>query len=200
MKNFETPRQNGCSYEKGSLGRDMPSVGTLVGLLLALTWWAASALLELSSSTSSSWRGLCRQPDWAPHRLGARALAPWACSWSLQGHETNSAASGTSGSSKRFFCHQWSVCSNTLASPFVVLGRLARGRTKLANLLQEGSWLKILSLSAFLCALKDKACRHSCKAPVEVGLWSHNAMGHWAYQAKKEEEEQINVVLFVNEN
>jgi hypothetical protein len=26
------------------------------------------------------------------------------------------------------------------------------------------------------------------------------AIGHWAYQAKKEEEEQINVVLFVNEN
>ncbi len=27
-----------CSFEKGSLGRDMPSVGMLVGLLLALTW------------------------------------------------------------------------------------------------------------------------------------------------------------------
>jgi hypothetical protein len=26
------------------------------------------------------------------------------------------------------------------------------------------------------------------------------AIGCWAYQAKKEEEEQINVVLFVNEN
>jgi hypothetical protein len=26
------------------------------------------------------------------------------------------------------------------------------------------------------------------------------AIGHWAYQAKKEEEEQINVVLYVNEN
>jgi hypothetical protein len=26
------------------------------------------------------------------------------------------------------------------------------------------------------------------------------AIGLWAYQAKKEEEEQINVVLFVNEN
>jgi hypothetical protein len=25
-------------------------------------------------------------------------------------------------------------------------------------------------------------------------------IGRWAYQAKKEEEEQINVVLFVNEN
>ncbi len=27
-----------------------------------------------------------------------------------------------------------------------------------------------------------------------------NAIGCWVYQAKKEEEEQINVVLFVNEN
>jgi hypothetical protein len=27
-----------------------------------------------------------------------------------------------------------------------------------------------------------------------------DAIGCWAYQAKKEEEEQINVVLFVNEN
>jgi hypothetical protein len=58
---------------------------------------------------------------------------------------------------------------------------------------------KILSLLAFLCALKE-ACRHSCRAPVEDGLWIHNAIGRWAYQVKKEEEEQINVVLFVNEN
>ncbi len=79
----------------------------------------------------------------------------------------------------------------------VVLGRLARGRTKLANLLQEGSWQKILSLLAFLCALKE-ACWHSCRAPVEVGIY--NAIGRWVYKVKKEEEEQINVVLFVNEN
>jgi hypothetical protein len=39
---------------KGSPGRDMPSVGMLVGLMLASTRQAASALLELSSSTSSS--------------------------------------------------------------------------------------------------------------------------------------------------
>jgi hypothetical protein len=36
-------------------------------------------------------------------------------------------------------------------------------------------------------------------------MWSKHvpldgAIGRWAYQAKKEEEEQINVVLFVNEN
>ncbi len=88
---------------KGSLGKVISSIGMLVGLLLASTWQAASALLEPSSSTSSSWCGLCRQPDWAPHRLGARALAPRACSWSLQGHEPNFAASSTSGSLKRFF-------------------------------------------------------------------------------------------------
>ncbi len=29
---------------------------------------------------------------------------------------------------------------------------------------------------------------------------SRSAIGHWAYQAKKEEEEQTKVVLFVNEN
>jgi hypothetical protein len=53
MKIIEMPWRNGCSYEKGSLERDMPSIGTLVGLLLALTWQAASALLELSSPTST---------------------------------------------------------------------------------------------------------------------------------------------------
>ncbi len=73
-KKNETPWRNGCSYEKGSLGRVMPSIRTLVGLLLALTWQAASALLELPSSTSSSWRGLCWQPDWAPRRLSTRAF------------------------------------------------------------------------------------------------------------------------------
>jgi hypothetical protein len=81
----------------------------------------------------------------------------------------------------------------------VVLGRLTCGHTKLANLLPEGSQKHLLSLSAFLRALKE-ACRHSCRAPVEVGLLIHNVIGRWAYQAKKEEQEQINVVLFVNEN
>jgi hypothetical protein len=33
-----------------------------------------------------------------------------------------------------------------------------------------------------------------------VGPLVSIAIGRWAYQAKKEEEEQINVVLFVNEN
>jgi hypothetical protein len=42
------------TMRKSSLGRDMPSVGKLVGMLLALTLRAASALLELSSSTLSS--------------------------------------------------------------------------------------------------------------------------------------------------
>ncbi len=150
MKNFETPQRNGCSYEKGSLGRDMPSIGMLVGLLLALTWQAASALLELSSSTSSSWRGLCRRPDWDPHWLGACALAPWACSWSHQGHKTNSTASGTLGSSKRFFCHQWLVCSNTLACPWWSLeGLLAAAQN------WPISYKKVLDE-------KSSACWHSC--------------------------------------
>ncbi len=134
---------------KGSLGRDMPSVGTLVGLLLALTWQAASALLELSNSTSSSWRGLCQQPDWAPHWLGARALAPWACSWSLQGYEPNSAASSTSGSLKRFFCHWWLVCSNTLSHPWWSLEGL---------LVAAQNW----PISHQKVLVNLAACRHSC--------------------------------------
>jgi hypothetical protein len=75
----------------------------LVGLLLALTRRAASALLELSSPTSTSWPGLCRWPDWAPCQLGACVLPPWDCSWSLQGHGPNSAASSTRGPRKDFF-------------------------------------------------------------------------------------------------
>ena len=159
----------------------MPSIGTLVGLLLALIWWAASALLELSSSTLSSWRGLCQQPDWAPHQIGARALAPWACSWSLQGHETNSSASGTSGSSKRLFCHWWLVCSNMLACPWWSLeGSLTAAQN------QPISYTKGLQESS-------SACRHSCiqsfqcswRAPVEKGLWIHNAIGRWADQVKR---------------
>ncbi len=148
-KIFETPWQNGCSYKKGSLGRDTPSVGTLVGLLLASTRQAASALLELSSSTLSSWCGLYQWPDWAPHRLGARALAPWACSWSLLGHEPNSATSSTLGSSKRMFLPSMIDVQKCAGLLLVDLGRLACGRTKPANLLPEGS-CKLGSLSAFL--------------------------------------------------
>ncbi len=134
---------------KGSLGKDIPSIGTLVGLLLASTWQAASALLEPSSSTLSSWCGLCRQPDWAPHWLGTRALAPRACSWSLQGHKPNSAASSTSGSSKRFFCRRWLVCSNTLSHPWWSLeGLLAAAQN------WPISHQKVLVNSA--------ACWHSC--------------------------------------
>jgi hypothetical protein len=38
--------------------------------------------------------------------------------------------------------------------------------------------------------------------PYSQNFWSQKlpAIGRWAYQTKKEEEEQINVVLFVNEN
>ncbi len=148
---FETLWRNSYSYNtrKSSLGKDIPSIGTLVGLLLALTWQAASALLELSSSTLSSWRGLCRRPDWAPHRLSARALAPWACSWSLQGHKPDSAANGTSGSLKGIFLPLMIGVQKYAGLSLVVLGRLARGRTKSANLLPKGS-CKLGSLLAFL--------------------------------------------------
>jgi hypothetical protein len=121
----------------------------LAGLLLASTRPAASALLELSSSTLSSWCGLCQWPDWAPHRLGTRTLAPWACSWSLQGHKHNSAASSTSGSLKRIFAIDDQHAVQCAGLFLVVLGRLARGRTKPANLRPEGS-CKLGSLSAFL--------------------------------------------------
>jgi hypothetical protein len=43
----------------------------------------------------------------------------------------------------------------------VILGRLARGHTKSAILPPEGSQKHVLSLLAFLRALKE-ACRHSC--------------------------------------
>ncbi len=148
-KNFEMPRRNGCSYEKGSLGRDMPSVGTLVCLLLVLTWQGASALLELSSPTSTRWHGLCRQTDWAPYQLGARALAPWDRSWSLQGHEPNSATSSTSGTSKRFFCCWWLVWSDVLACSWWSLeGLLAAAQNC------PISYQKVL--------VNFSACWHSC--------------------------------------
>jgi hypothetical protein len=134
---------------KGNLGKDIPSIGMLVGLLLASTWWAASALLEPSSSTSSSWCGLCPRPDWAPHWLGACTLAPRACSWTLQGHEPNYAASSTSGSSKKIFLPSMIGVQQYTVLSLVVLGRLAHGRTKLANLPSEGS-CELGSLSAFL--------------------------------------------------
>ncbi len=191
------PQWNGCSYKykKGSLGRDMPSVGTLVGLLLASTWRASSALLELSSSTSSSWRGLCQQLGWGPHWLGARALAPGACSWSLKGNEPTSTTSSTSGSLKSFFCCRWLACSNVLAcSWWTSEGLLAAAQN------WQISYQKVLvNLAAcrHSCLENNRpsACCPSCWASVEDRLWVHNAVGHWAYQAK--EEEQINVALFV---
>jgi hypothetical protein len=120
---------------RGSISRSFPKKfwerlgGTAVptrkarldGLLLTLTRQAASALLELSSPTSTRWHGLCRKPDWAPSRLCTRALAPWDCSWSLQGHGSNSAASSTSGSLKRIFTvNEWraAMCWLVLGGPW----------------------------------------------------------------------------------
>ncbi len=155
---------------KGSLGKDMPSIGTLVGLLLASTWQAASATLELSSSTLSSWCGLCRWPDWAPHRLGTCTLASWACSLSLQGHEPNFAASGTLGSSKWIFLCRWLACSNTLACPWWSLeGSIAAAQDV------PISYQKVLvNLAAcwHSCPENNRpsACCCSCQASVEDRL------------------------------
>ncbi len=169
----------------------------LDGLLLALTRQAASTLLELSSPTSTSWRGLCWQPDWAPCWLGACMLAPWDCSWSLQGHGPNSPASSTSGSSKRIFHCQWSACSNVLACScwWSLEGLLVAAQSRpisyqkfLVN--SSACWHSCLENN------RPSACWHSCWASVEDRLWIHNDIGYWAYYAKKEDE-KINVVLFV---
>ncbi len=114
-KNIGTPCRNGCSYKKGSLGKDMPCLKMLVCLLLAATRLAASALLEPSSSASSSWCGLCQRPDWGPHQLGAHTLTPRICSWSDQVRKPNSTMSSTSGFSKMISHHWWLACIDTLA-------------------------------------------------------------------------------------
>ncbi len=120
QKNLTTPRRNGCSYEKGSLGKNIPSIGTLVGLLLALIWRAASALLGLASLPSTSWCGFCQRLDWSPYRLGARAHKPGDHFWSLQGRVPNSAASSPSGSLKRIFAindQRTAMCWLVLGGP-----------------------------------------------------------------------------------
>ncbi len=127
QKNLRTPCWNGFSYKKGSLGKDILCVGMLVGLLLALIWWAASALLGLASLPSTSWCGLCQWPDWSPYQLSARAHVPWDCSWSLQGHEPDSATSSTSGSLKRIFAvHDWrgAMCWLVLGGPWKACSQL----------------------------------------------------------------------------
>ncbi len=168
----------------------------LVGLLLALTRQAASALLELPSPTSTSWCGLCRQSDWAPCRLGAHALAAWDRSWSLQGHGPNSAASSTLGTSKRIFCWLWLACSNVLACSWWSLEGLLMAAQNWPISYQR---VLVNSTACWYSCLENNnpsACWRSCRAPVQDGPWIHNAIGRWAYQAMKEEE-QINTVIFV---
>ncbi len=97
--------QNGLSFKKGSLGRDMPSAGDSI-------WQAASALLGLASLPSTSWCGLCQQSDWALFWLGARVHAPRYCCWSLWTCGPSSATSHTLGSLRGIFCHQWLACSD----------------------------------------------------------------------------------------
>jgi hypothetical protein len=156
-----TPCRNGCSYEKGSLEKDMPSIGMLVGSLLATTGLAASALLEPSSTASSSWWGLCRRPDWDPHRLGAHALAPRVCSWRDQGRKPNSAASSTSGSSKIISCRRWSVCSNTLARFRGSLGGLLAAAQNWPIYYQKVSQISLL-VGIFPCL--ERSLLESCWA------------------------------------
>ncbi len=189
---------------KAVLEEIYPSVGMLVGLLIALTWQAASALLGLASLPSTSWHGLCQQSDWAPYRLSARARVPGDQSWSLQGLGPNSAAISTLGSLKRIVCHWWLVCSNMLACPWWSLEGLLMA-TQNQPIFYQKVLVKTPQLVSILVETvffnkNSSACMRSCRAPVEDGLWIHSVVGHWVYQ-KKKEEEQINVVWFIlNEN
>ncbi len=81
---------NGYSYDKGSLARDKPSVE-------GWPWQAAFALLVPASLSSTSWRGLCQRPDWAPVWLGTHTHPPGDCSSSLQIRGPNSTTSCTLG-------------------------------------------------------------------------------------------------------
>ncbi len=175
-KILRTSQRNGCFYEKGSLGRDIPSIGMLVGLLLALTWQAASVLLGLASPPLTIWCGLRQWSHWAPYWLGAHARVPEDQSWSLQGRGPNSATSSTLRS-LIFFLPLMIGVQQYAGLSLVVLGRFARGRTKLANLLPEGS----------------------CKTPQLVGVLVEPLVEDrlWICSVV---EEQINVVCFVNEN
>ncbi len=138
QKNLRTSQRDGCSYEKGSLGKDLPSIGMLVGLLLVLTWQAASALLgqeayhwpadvayannqtglPISLALARTYQGII---------LGVfRVVGPTPPQVALQ------------GSWKEFLPSMIDVQQYAGLS-LVVLGRLARGCTKSANLLPEGS-------------------------------------------------------------
>ncbi len=161
-------------------------LGTLVGLLLATTGLAASAMLELTSSASSGRFGICQQLDCNPHRLGAHVLVPWVCSWGDQGRKPDSAVSSTWGSLKKKLRRQWLACSNNGWLVFGSQGRLACGHTNLANPPSEDSWGNLA------------ACRHSClkrwspplavvlvEPLLVVALWIHNVVGRLACQAMR---------------
>ncbi len=145
----------------------------LVGLLLALTWQAASALLGLASLPSASWCGLCWQPDWSSYQLGTRVRVPGVRSWSLQGLVPYSTASSTSGSLRRFFA----IDDQRAAIRWLVLGgpwkaclwphKIGQPPTrrllkKNLSLLAFLSWKKKLpSLLAFLSSLCRKRAMDS---------------------------------------
>ncbi len=150
-KNWDALAERLFLREKAVLEKTYLASGCWLAYCFASTWWAASALLEPSSSTTSSWCGLWRQPDWASHRFGTHALAPppRACSWSLQGHKPNSATNSTSGFLTRFFCCWWLTCSNTLSRPWWSLEGL---------LAATQNW----PISHQKVLVNLAACRHSC--------------------------------------
>ncbi len=160
-------------------------LGTLVGLLLAMTGLAASAMLELTSSALSGRFGICRPPDCDPHRLGAHALAPRVRSWGDQGRKPNSAASSTWESSKKKFHRWWSVCSNDTLACLGVPGRLACGRTKSANPPSEGSCETRQLVGILAWKQQPTACCSLVEPLVKVALWIHNVIGRLACQATR---------------
>jgi hypothetical protein len=88
---WEGSNRTDVPLQKGSLTRDIPSIGDS-------EWLAAVALLVPPSYPSSSWGGLTQQPYWALFWLGAHVRAPGNSSWSIQTCGLNSSGSCTSGS------------------------------------------------------------------------------------------------------
>ena len=165
-KILKTSQQNSYSYEKGSLGKDIPSVGILVGLLLALTWQAASALLGLASLPSTSWCGFCQRLDWSPYWLGARTMglflessglgAQLRCKWQFGVLEKN------------FRC-QWLACSNLLACSWWSLEGLLAA-TQNWPISYQKVLVKLVGILVLKTTVPRSASRCSCQASIEDRL------------------------------
>jgi hypothetical protein len=180
-KNQNVLPERPFQWEKSWEGR--AKLGTLVGLLLATTRLAASAMLELSSPASSSWCGLCRQPDCDPHWLGTHALAPRVCSWDDQGRKPNSAASSAWGSLKKKLRRQWLACSNdrwlVFGSQEGLLAATKKWPIPHQKVLEKWQLVGILVLEG--CSLAVVLVEPLLK----VALWIHNVVGHLACQATR---------------